>query len=44
MLEFGIIGIGYAWVFSYGLGSLAVGIKREGWIKEKMVIYINNMV
>lgn len=34
MLEFGIIGVGYAWMFSYGLGSLVVGImiKREGWI------------
>ncbi|MCW7076801.1 MAG: oligosaccharide flippase family protein [Candidatus Syntrophoarchaeum sp.] len=34
MLEFGIVGIGYAWMAGYGLGSLVVGgmVWREGWV------------
>ncbi len=31
MLKFGIVGVGYAWIVSYGLGSLIVGamVKKE---------------
>jgi O-antigen/teichoic acid export membrane protein len=34
MLMFGIVGVGYAWVASYGIGAGLVGIevKREGWV------------
>ncbi|RJS75275.1 polysaccharide biosynthesis protein, partial [Methanophagales archaeon] len=34
MLEFGIIGIGYAWMAGYGLSSLVVGamVWKKGWI------------
>ena len=34
MLKFGIIGVGYAWMVGYGLGSLLVGVMvwREGWV------------
>lgn len=34
MLEFGILGVGYAWMFSYGLSSLVVGMMvwREMWV------------
>jgi len=34
MLEFGIIGVGYAWMAGYGLSSLVVGgmVKRERWV------------
>jgi len=33
MLEFGILGVGYAWIVGYGLSSLVVGMmvrKEEG--------------
>jgi len=35
LLKFGIVGVGYAWMFSYGLSSLVVGVmvKRERWIE-----------
>jgi len=34
MLEFGLIGIGYAWVLGYGVGAVIVGIlvRMERWI------------
>jgi len=34
MLEFGIVGVGYAWMVGYGLNSLIVGmmVKKEGWV------------
>ncbi|RLG28145.1 polysaccharide biosynthesis protein, partial [Methanosarcinales archaeon] len=34
MLEFGIIGVGYAWMVGYGLSSLVVGgmVWKEGWM------------
>jgi Na+-driven multidrug efflux pump len=34
MLVFGVVGIGYAWVVSYAIGAVVVGvmIKREGWV------------
>jgi len=34
MLEFGIIGVGYAWIVGYGLSSLVVGrmVWRERWV------------
>jgi len=34
IIEFGIVGAGYAWMVGYGLGSLIVGgiVWREGWV------------
>lgn len=34
MLRFGIVGVGYAWVASYALGAVIIGIMvwRNGWI------------
>ena len=34
MLWFGTVGLGYAWVASYGVGSTLVGVMvwREGWV------------
>ncbi|RZN35150.1 MAG: polymerase [Methanophagales archaeon ANME-1-THS] len=34
MLHAGIIGVGYAWLASYGIGAVLVGllVKREGWL------------
>jgi O-antigen/teichoic acid export membrane protein len=33
MLQFGIVGLGYAWLISYGLSSLVVAgtVKKDGW-------------
>lgn len=34
MLKFGIIGVGYAWIASYGLGSLIIGVLvKKKWIR-----------
>lgn len=35
MLEFGIVGIGYAWVLGYGVLALIIGIqiRRSNWLK-----------
>lgn len=34
MLQFGIVGVGYAWVASYGIGASVVGgmVWRAGWV------------
>ena len=34
MLHFGIVGVGYAWIASYGIGAVIVGlmVRREGWV------------
>lgn len=34
MAMFGIVGVGYAWMVSYGIGSVVVGVFvwREGWL------------
>jgi len=34
MIEFGITGIGYAWIVSYGVAAMVVGfvVRKEGWV------------
>jgi len=34
LIAFGLVGVGYAWVISYGLGTIfvVVSARREGWI------------
>jgi Na+-driven multidrug efflux pump len=34
MLHVGLVGVGYAWIASYGIGAVIVGlmVRREGWV------------
>ena len=45
-LKFGLIGLGYAWIGSYGIGSILMGLfvlKNDRWIvKDRKLINILN--